>query len=519
MLKQSLLILVLLNFLLISCESGLEGNLNDNLPPTTSLTLSSINLPEGERLLSQVKISWWGDDPDGYVVGYEFIIGDFENTSDEDWTFTERLDSTFILPIPEGETDADVQFTVRAVDNEDSRDIDPPSLTFPIRNTRPEVEFNANETPPDTTFRIVSFGFSASDPDGDSNLNRVEIALNDTSLADNWVEVPLNASLITLRINDSIPTPSAKILIGKAVNDIGLEFSNIILNDNNQLFIRSIDNAGSISEAASHTWFVKKQNSRILFLNDYSGTNSNSRAGLHLDLLNQVGLTEVDYLDISDGVVSGGTRVFLSNAFPDRSLAEPTINLMLAEWDYIYWISDDLNRNIGYALEITTNFFAKGGKMFANIPIEFVSEQNSLFQFLPFQGVQAPPTTRNAEFIVQKCSAISTSEVFSYVPDLRFKANVFPSYPIIPFNESIDLFEGDFEVVLRNPTEIDEYEGIKLVSAMNPDQTVLYFGFDLNDFTTETSNGCTDEMGADLPPSDLKSLVEFITIETLGFKQ
>ncbi|HBX65174.1 MAG TPA: hypothetical protein DEG32_03140, partial [Balneolaceae bacterium] len=98
-----------------------------------------------------INISWWGNDPDGYVVGYEYAIND---TSEGAWTFTERSDSTFILPITEGQETDDVLFKVRAVDDDGERDPDGARLVYPIVNSNPTVSFNANETPPDTLFSI-----------------------------------------------------------------------------------------------------------------------------------------------------------------------------------------------------------------------------------------------------------------------------------------------------------------------------------------------------------------------------
>lgn len=517
-----LILFVLLNLLVLSCDSGIQGSLNENQLPTTSLTLNEINLPEGERLVSQVNISWWGDDPDGYVAGYEFYIGDVSQASASDWEFTQKTDSTFVLPIPEGDTDADVQFTVRAIDNNDARDNDPPSLTFPIRNTRPSVRFAINETPPDTTYGIASFGFTPNDPDGEENLNRVEVALNDTSSEESWKEVDLDVSFITLRIDDSQENPSAEVLLGRSAVESNLVFDTVNLNGENSFYVRAIDNAAAVSTTIEHNWYVKEQTSRVLFLNDFYGTNTEERGALHLDLLNQIGISEVDYIDISDGQVLGGTRVPLTNAFHDRSLADPTINLMLAQWDYIYWISDDLDRNIGYALELTEQFFDEGGKMFINIPIEYLAERNSLFQFLPFQGIQREPNLpgRSPTFRIQRCTEITASDDIDYTPNLRLSRIIFPSNPIIPFSESISLFEADFSLILRNPTELGDYDGLSLISAMNPDRSIVYFGFDLANFTTQDSNPCEDpETDEPFPPSDLEGLIEFLTIETLGFEQ
>lgn len=525
-----LLFILLLNVLVVSCDSGLQGDLNENLPPNTSLTLNDINLPEGERLVSQVNISWWGDDPDGFIAGYEFYIGDLSEATEDDWSFTPNTDSTFILPIPEGNVEADVEFTVRAVDNDGAKDPEPPSLTFPIRNTEPEVSFTINETPPDTTFRIASFGFNPNDPDGEANLNRVEIALNDTSSEESWQEVSLDVNFLTLRIDDTQADPTASVLLGRSARESDIVFEDVNVNGENEFYVRAIDNAAAVSNVIVHNWYVKEQTSRILFLNDYYGFNSQQRADLHLDLLESNGLDNVDYLDISDGIVSGGTRVPLSNAFPDRTLADPTINMMLAEWDYIYWISNDLDRNIGYALEITDQFFDEGGKMFVNIPIELLGDRNSLYQFLPFQGVQQAvynndddpdgDSNRSPEFRIQSCTEVSTASETSFSGDLRFRNNVISIYPIIPFSESVDLFEAEFSLLLANPRGNAEYDGNSIVSAMDPDENLVYFGIDLNDFTNEDDNPCDDpESGEPLPASDLSGLIEFLTIETLGFEQ
>ncbi|HBQ59640.1 MAG TPA: hypothetical protein DD671_08455, partial [Balneolaceae bacterium] len=76
----------------------------------------------------------------------------------------------------------------------------------------------------------------------------------------------------------------------------------------------------------------------------------------------------------------------------------------------------------------------------------------------------------------------------------------------------------------RNPNAIEEYDGNELISTMNPDQSIVYFGIDIDEFTTEDNNSCetpesTDENPQYYPPSDLSGLIEFLTIETLGFEQ
>ncbi|HBQ59641.1 MAG TPA: hypothetical protein DD671_08460, partial [Balneolaceae bacterium] len=301
------------------------------------------------------------------------------------------------------------------------------------------------ETPPDTTFRIASFGFNPNDPDGDANLNRVEIALNDTSSEASWRELSLDVDFLTLRIDDTQAEPTASVLLGRSAIESDIVFDNVNVNGENEFYVRAIDNAAAVSNVAIHNWYVKKQTSRILFLNDYYGNRSSDRRDLHLGLLEDVGIDQVDYIDISDGQSLGGTRVPFTSALPNRVLAEPTINMMLAEWDYIYWISDDLDRNIGYALEITDQFFEEGGKMFINIPIEYLADRNSLFQFLPFQGVQQASYSepgRNPQFIINNCTEVSATSEINYSPNLRFEGSKLPSYSVVPFSESINLFSA-----------------------------------------------------------------------------
>jgi hypothetical protein len=507
--KYKILLLLLTGFILIQgCDSGLDGNLNENIPPKTSLTVNEINLPEGERLISQVNISWWGDDPDGYIVGYEIFIGEGHEDADAQWDYTTRTDSVFVLPIPEGELDANVRFTVRAVDNQGARDPNPPSLVFPIRNSPPSISFINNELPPDSTYKVASFGFRATDPDGDSNLNRIEIALNDTLSEESWKTIPTGIDLITLLIDDTEAIGTASVFLGRALNTSDIEFTNVNVDGDNELFIRTIDNAAAVSNIVGHEWFVKKQTSKILFLNDYQGSFSSDRATLHLGLLNSLGITEIDYIDISDGDATGGRRVPLTSAFHNRALGSPTINLMFAQWDHIYWISNDLNRNIGYALELTIDFFANGGNMFINIPVGFVADDNPLLDFLPFERVQPVPSGQSAFVIPRDSLAIPDPSLIN-PPFLKFRTEVRGVVnPVIPFAESRALFDAPFR--LRNVVgTVIDYDGPKQISALSPDERVLFFGVDLDSFTRPEAT----------EPSDLQGLLQLFLIETLGFQQ
>lgn len=488
--------------LLAGCDSGITGTVNENIPPSTSLTVNAINLAENERLTSQINISWWGDDPDGYVVGFEFFIGEGYTNPGAVWSFTTRNDSTFVLPITEGELDGDVRFTVRAVDNDGAVDINPPSLVFPIRNSPPSIRIFNNETPPDTTFRVFSFGVEASDPDGFANLNRIEVALNDTTSANSWVQLDPAVTLLTMRIDDTIASPVATIFVGRSLLSTGEVFNSINVDAENTMYFRSVDNAAAFSEIAEYTWYVKRQTSKVLFLNDYFGPNSASREQLHRQALASAGITQVDYINISDGTATGGRRVPLTRAFPNRSLGAPTINKMLAEWDHIYWISDNLDRNIGYALELTIEFFNNGGTMFINIPTKVLFDDNPLLEFLPFERVESVPQGQQS-FIIQNNSLTIPAPDLVNPPNLQFRRNLLGVFPIVPFGNSVNLFEAPFRV-RRVTGQIADFDGPKLISATNENRSVLYFGIDLSEFTAN---------------SELGRLIELTCLEILGFEQ
>jgi hypothetical protein len=505
----------------VACDAGLDGIPKENQPPTTNFTVNSINLPAGQRLTSQISISWWGDDPDGYVVGYEFYIGDDVQNNSPNWVFTTRTDSTFVLPIAEGSLDADVKFTVRAIDNEDARDPNPPSLVFPIRNSPPNVTFISTELPPDTTYRVFSFGIRATDPDGGANLNRIEFAINDTTV---WNRLDPQTQLLTFRTNDTGSPAVTQVFTGRTATRTDIALQSVLPDSENTFFVRAIDNAGAVSPIRSHRWYVKRQTSNVLFFNDYSGPNSSNVANLHLQLLQGIGIPNIDVVNITDGLATGGRRVPLSRAFPDRALAAPTTNMMLAEWDHIYWISEDLDRNIGYALEMTVQFFEKGGTMFVNIPTKSVLDDNPVLEFLPFESIQPAPPGRTF-FIANNTTLSATQEAIDFInqpgtsttapPYLRFRRNQTSLFPVVPFGETIKLFEAEFQTRVPFPPSTTPYDGTKIVSAVNPNNSLLFFGIDITEFDREPR-----QVGIEmLPASDLLGLLRLTCVDILKFEQ
>ena len=143
-----------------------------NSAPETQISIESINLSGNNRLNSTVNLTWFGTDIDGYIQFYEIRIGD------KDWFKTQTQDSIFLFDIEPNQDSTDIDFYVRAVDNEGVKDPTPAYLKVPLKNSTPEVYFEEASLPLDTTNLVITFRYMASDPDGDETLKKCFIRAN-----------------------------------------------------------------------------------------------------------------------------------------------------------------------------------------------------------------------------------------------------------------------------------------------------------------------------------------------------
>ena len=132
----------------IGCDRGQSVG---NILPETRMSLDSINLSGEDRLNSVVKLSWFGSDADGYVVGYEVRV------DEGPWVGTNRTDSTMVLAIPAGLDSADLAVEVRAIDNEGGVDASPARLIVPIKNSPPTAEFLGSSFPDAPVWNALTF--------------------------------------------------------------------------------------------------------------------------------------------------------------------------------------------------------------------------------------------------------------------------------------------------------------------------------------------------------------------------
>lgn len=454
--------------LVSGCDTGISGTMNENQLPSTFLTVNEINRQDDARLSSQIEISWWGDDPDGYIQGYEFAIND---TSEGAWTYTERTDSTFVLPITEGQDVDDVLFKVRAVDNDGEKDPNGARVVFPIKNSRPTVQIVPTESAPDTTYSIASFGWVIGDPDGFVNIDRTEIAFNDTNGV--WTEIPFGDDeevFISLEIEGGV----AEIFQGRSLLQTGITINGINENESNMFYVRTIDQAGAASPTDTVRWYVKEQSSNILLLNDVDLTNHAEIVAFHQQQLSSIGLDNIDYWQINDGEFGSGRKVPLSDAFP--AVIDPILQKTLAQWDHIYWISNDLDRNITYAQEILVDFFNNGGTVFFNIPTKGLSNSDPLFDFLPiaslasFSGLQTGPLIRNGSEV----TPVNNPDL----PVLQVTQNNTNVYPFEVASGAFPLYSAEVRATLVTGGS-QPYEGANTIALQNPERDMIFFGLEL----------------------------------------
>jgi hypothetical protein len=331
-------------FLLISLSitffigifSCTEEGVNDpvgNMPPNTGLFLypDSTILPQQTRLT----IHWWGDDPDGIIIGYYFS---WDNVN---WEFTSSNDSLFALQI--GAVDTTFTFRVSAVDNGGNNTYDsevlrnginfgpepfiddndnsvfddgekffdiglidatPATFDFPLRNSSPEIEWNELSFLPETSFPVMSFSWNAQDIDGEESIVAINIALNDTTNSDNIISLDGAVRTITIRTDDfSNPAPLMEILIESQVGNIHSELLPGLLYDaDNKFYVQAEDISGAKSNFISlpdsgNSWYVKKPKGNLLVIDDYETIDNSD--DFYDSILDSLGLTgKYDIYDI-----------------------------------------------------------------------------------------------------------------------------------------------------------------------------------------------------------------------------
>jgi hypothetical protein len=277
----STLVLGLLVFT-FSCKKGEEL---PNASPDTKLSIESINLTGDKRLNSTVNLTWFGTDIDGYVKHYEIKINEGE------WFPTNLQDSTFLFNIDPDADSTDIDFYVRAVDNENLPDPTPAYIRVPLKNTPPIVTFDRASLTEDTTNLVITFRYLATDPDGNTTLKKAFIRANEGT----WTEIDLKNKLISL-----IPANPKTTGIGAAKLYYGLDKTAALTIDGfkngaeNLIQLKVTDIANSESKVDSSTLiYTIPQTSDLLIVGGHNASISAEYEKLVKD--NYINYDKVDY--------------------------------------------------------------------------------------------------------------------------------------------------------------------------------------------------------------------------------
>lgn len=418
-----------------SCTEKLTSSLVANTPPKTHLFL----YPDStvSRQQSKLTLHWWADDPDGLVIGY-YITWDGTH-----WNFTTKNDSTIAFPIEGSEITYD--FKVAGIDNygngvydnqkivnginfgpepftdKDSNgvytpgenfvdigniDPNPAEIKLPLKNSPPQIQFLKDKTGqviqlPDTTFTVASFGWEASDIDGDETIQKYYIALNDTSMK---IEIPGSTRFITLKATPPFTSDviSCDVYLGASIKDpYGVKLPNFKLNAKNTFYIYAVDIAEARGNTlqmpdSAHTWYVKKPTGNILVIDDYNiEDNAATFYNQMFDSLNLKGKYDVLDIKLGKGTTTAATLL--------PKYISPMFTETLKLFKCVFWYTENAP-TLDVAQATVGSYVDAGGKILFSMMFPQIFETRGLNDFLPIDSLSAAPIS-----IIMPNTAVNTT--------------------------------------------------------------------------------------------------------------
>lgn len=262
--------------------------------PDTTMVWDTLDHAFTTITTSRQALHWWGEDPDGNVVGYYYRW-----SVDEHWTYTTKESGVFFVPI---QTNLDVfSFEVKAMDGDSLVDATPARLVLPIRNSPPEVSFRYRsnplvvDLPSDTsyTFPTRTFVWDIYDQDGLESVISVYYALDDTCDTC-WTTLDA-ASFSSVTLTEIEPGVHTFYLM---VEDIAGARSPIISFPN------------PLNEAEPSVWVVKPVKGSVLLVDDFPQDNGNVALSWYRSILDTlVGVDDYSVWEIGEELPFSSTDV------------------------------------------------------------------------------------------------------------------------------------------------------------------------------------------------------------------
>lgn len=433
------LVLLAMAWIFTGCGDGISGNENENLPPETSSVVKTINRVGAQRFVSQIEIKWWGDDPDGFVSGYEF-----STDKGQTWSFTQRQDSTFLVELPEGADTFDFEFQVRAVDNFKLIDPSPAVIVFPVKNSAPQISFDipigTSTNPgrwPKKTFPIMQYKWVVNDPDGFENLDYVEFFVNDTT-AEGIIISKDYSSLIIEAENPEATESTCKILLGSTLQELSDKAEGLKLNNYNVFYLRATDKVGAKSDfARTDSIFVKQKVSNALLVNAYN-SQIEVRENFFTENLLAAGISNFDTIRVNEVEGEYYTQLAADNV---------TQTKIFALFDVLIWFGEDAAYTLTLAQRTTGDFIDQGGKMFSSVFFSAgIDPLSTYLEFTPIDSLVDPGGS--VFFMDKKAQSIPVNTDWPTLVAPRIITSTRPFYPgfgVLPlYNAQLKTPAGDW---------------------------------------------------------------------------
>ena len=394
-----------------SCKKGEQL---PNVAPETAMSIEAINLQGDARLNSTVNLTWFGTDVDGYVQYFEYKI------NEGDWIKTQTQDTIFLFNIDPDLDSTDVDFYVRAIDNEGAKDQTPAYLKVPLKNTPPIVTFEEASLPTDTTNLVITFRYSASDPDGNGTLKQGFIRANDGA----WSEINLNQKLISIRPSDTRVTGvgNADVFYGlSSTPDLTIDG---FVNDGDnviQLKVTDIANAESAIDSADSI-YVKPQTADLLVVGGHNASITAQYKQLVKD--NYVGADFVNFAG--------------NSGLNQPKFWEPTFSLMTNSYDKVFFHSDEANfsnpltgadgKMLDFAAPVIQNLIDNDKKILVSTAFATGADLSIIGGVL---SIDSFSPSRGQAFFTNDSIAISTDAAYPDLQPRNFLLAADPFYPAI----------------------------------------------------------------------------------------
>ncbi|MFM2224131.1 MAG: hypothetical protein RJA07_333 [Bacteroidota bacterium] len=349
-----------------SCKKQLMGDITANKNPETHTIIDTIIRNGNTRFPSLVKINWWGDDADGFIVAYEYTF-DKNITAATQWKKLKGLDSTFTLITPAGIDTADFIFSVRAIDNKGAVDESPARVRYPVKNSAPTINFTTGIYNPTYTFPVVRLYWQTNDLDGADNIDHLELIWNDTTLHPTSISATITSAIFeatTLTSN----TSTTKIYPNNITKALDSVVANMKLQANNQLYIRVVDKSNAKSRwVSSYNFYVRKPSSTILLVDAYAATSPSTVSFYAQRMVNR------------SHPIFDTMLLFKQSAgqYLELGADDATRKKVFKLFNTIIWFGDNTATSLGIAQKTLTDFIGNGGKIFMVNTMQKLFDNNS----------------------------------------------------------------------------------------------------------------------------------------------